>query len=122
VDYGKTGASLRRLVTECRDHEQTSRSDRPSQYSPVVVSRFLVDEEVEDRAVVPEIPGPVWFELRDVRVEPADRRSASAQPIAGPVQRNVGEVEHRQVVVSEIEEVVDQPTVSPTDIDQRVGR
>ena len=108
-------------MTERRDDEQTFRSDRPSQDGPVVISLVLVDEEVEDRAVVPEIPGSVGFELRHVRVEPADRGSAGAQPIAGSVERDGGEVEHRHVVVSEIEEVVDEPTVSPTDIDQRVA-
>lgn len=122
VDDGKPGTSVRGLMSKRRDDERTARCDRPSQHGSVGVPLILADEEVEDGSVVPKIPGPVGLELRHVSMDPTDHRSASGQPAAGPVERDVGQIEHRHVVVSEFEEVIDQPAVSPTDIDHGVAR
>jgi hypothetical protein len=110
-------AFLRAVRCERRDHDATVRSNYLPQMSNVTGSILVAREEMEDRAVVPDVhrfEAPV---ARHIGFDPDRHGSRLPQPDPRPVQRHAGDIQHSKTGQSLGDEVINEARVPPANIE-----
>ena len=110
-------ARQRTVRTEGRDDGRSARPQSLKQALPVSDAVLGVGQEVEDRAVVPDVhPGNRPLP-GDVRLDPAHLRLARPEALLRSRQRCGGDVEHADAGDGAIQQIVHEAGIPASDVE-----
>jgi len=92
------------VLRECRNDQVAPHWDGRAGQSSVSLPVGGRDEEVEQRAVVPDVEGSDGIHRGRVRDDPMSRSTTGRRPGPAPVERHLGYVQHRNVSETVLEE------------------
>lgn len=116
-------AAMRRSVgREARYDDVASSLDGSPGFCDVGSAVSGIGEKMEDSSIMPHIVHPPWeYRAENIGLEPRNMRRALAQPVLRHSQRGSRNVEHRQVPVIVVKEIIDQRRGTAADInDMRI--
>jgi hypothetical protein len=116
---GKPRAVVGRVGSEGRDHDAAARGEPLLERLEVAPAVVRVDEEVEGRAVVPEVEAPVRQPRADVLPQQANVPRPVAELRAGRGERLVAHVEYRHVAKAPLEQAGGEGRATAADVDHR---
>ena len=115
-------AHLRAVVGERRDDHASTGSECVVQRCAVPTAIVLVDEEVEDGSVVPQLVAAIRLPLEEIRSD-APHGCVGGKPGSGRVERRGRDVEHRDIGEATGDELVGEERSPTADVDHgRLGR
>ena len=113
---------LRAVVGERRDDHASAGSECVAQRRAITIAVALVDEEVEDGAVVPQLVAAIRLPLEEIRSD-APHGRVGGKPPSGRVECRGRDVEHRDVGEAAGDELVGEERSPTADVDHgRLGR
>lgn len=116
---GKAAAFVRALFREGGKNEISSRLQGAAHYFQVSPDLHRFGKEMEDRPVIPERISAYRLKIQTIRCNPMKLSCKRPQPSPSPIQGCLGNIKHRNISMSHLQEIIRQQTISPSDIDQR---
>src|SRR6185312_5716733 len=113
----QTAAFFRAIERESRDDGVSAGFQTAHEARDIGGAVFFVGEKVERRPVVPDVLSPRRLPDRGICHQPLNPVGTRAEASPGGLQCRVRQIEHRDILKPQLDEMVDQPRRAATNVD-----